>query len=87
MIIFEKYFIQVELSAPGALVEPGLAAGLSLRPAKAGAGGQQEPPAPGEVLENGVAHCAPGQRSAQGRSCSLMPSRQNDKFIIAAVMA
>ena len=76
MIIFEKYFLQVELSAPGALVEPGLAAGLSLRPAQAGAGGQQEPAAPGEVLENGVAHCSPGQRSAQRRSSSLMPSRQ-----------
>ena len=42
-----------ETSAPGALVEPGLAAGLGLSPAQAG---EEEAAAPGEVLESSVVH-------------------------------
>ena len=42
----------VRISGPGTLVEPGLAAGLSLRPGESEAGaGEEEAAAPGEVLE------------------------------------
>ena len=42
----------MRISGPGTLVEPGLAAGLSLRPGESEAGaGEEEAAAPGEVLE------------------------------------
>ena len=61
------------LSAPGALVEPGLAAGLSLGPGEAEAGaGEEEAPAPGEVLETltevGGSHSPGGELAQAGHA-------------------